>query len=319
MKDITNIEKDIQYSLKIIYDEFKYIYERNISNFVTYDYIDELENNFTNCINYSYGKLDKMKEEDNINYQKYLEYLDLIKTYENCKNNSEKYSDYSYSDNINDTNCINISDIEPVIFFNKTEHLLNCYENNYFDYKVVIFEVFNESYKDIIDKIILNITNRISTNYIDEIFLNNYLRKFDQFEKINVTINDLYEYYQDFEDMIFYINNIKNKEYRNTLYNSLIYSFNSSYSKLFEDYIIKEISDNVTIYLNDKLNIFINYLKMKISFESYYYLFLLNNTKELGITSKNALINLYGNFKNKLNDTLFYLIEEDVLFYIDIF
>ena len=64
IKDIINIEKEIQYSLKNIYDEFKYNYERNISNFVTYDYIDELEYNFTNCINYSYDKLDKMREED---------------------------------------------------------------------------------------------------------------------------------------------------------------------------------------------------------------------------------------------------------------
>ena len=311
IEDITNIEKDIQYSLKNIYDEFKYNYERNISYFVTYDYIDELQYNYTNCINYSYDKLDKIKKEDDINYQKYLEYLELVYEYENCSNSSKNYS---YSDIINDTKCINISDLEPVIFFNRTEYLLYCYENNYFDYKVIIFEAFNESYKDILDNIILNITNRISTNYIDEIFLNNYLRKFYQFEKPNVTINDLNDYYEDFEDMIFYINNIKNKEYRNTLYNSLIYSFNSSYSKFFKDFIIKEISDNITLYLNDKLDIFINYLKMKMSFESFYYLFLLNNTKELGITSKKALINLYSNFKNKLNDTLFRLIEEDVFF-----
>ena len=282
-------------------------------------YIDELKNNYSNCVNYSYDKLEEIKEEDDISYQKYLEYLELVKAYENCSNNSKNYSDYPNSDYINDTNCINISDIEPVVFFNKTEYLLYCYENNYFDYKVIIFETFNESYKETLDNIILNITDTISSNYIDEIFLNNYLEKYYQFDELNVTIDDFYGYYEDFEDMIFYINNLKNKEYRDTLYNSLINSFNSSYSKFFEDYIIKEISDNITLYLSDKLDIFINYLKMKISFESYYYLFLLNNTKELGITSKNAIINLYSNFKNKLNDTLFYLIEEDVLFYINIF
>ena len=318
IEDITNIEKEIQYNLKIIYDEFKYNFERNISYFVTYDYIDELKYNFTNCLNYSYNKLAQMKKEDDINYKKYLEYLELVKEYENCSNSSQNYENNSDSINII-SNCINISDIEPVIFFNKTQHLLNCYENKYYNYKVIIFETFNESYKVTLDNIILNITKRISSNYIDEIFLNNYLEKYYQFDELNVTINDLYDYYIDFEDMIFYINSIKNQEYRNSLYNSLIYSFNSSYSQFFEDYITKEISDNITIYLNDKLEIFINYLKMKLSFESYYYLFLLNNTKELGITSKNALINLYKNFKYKLNDTLFYLIEEDVFFYINIF
>ena len=310
IKNITNIileqEKLIQEKLKNIYNNFSYIFEMNISDFVNYKYINDLELNFSKCINYSYDKLNEFIKEDEINYKNYIEYLDLINSLNNCSNESN-------------ISCINISDIEPVIYFNKTEHLLDCYKNNYYNYSVFIFEQFNESYKNSLDNMIKNITNEIDNNYIDENFLIDYLKKYYHLEEINESMSDFYRLYEDFEDMIFYINYIKDGEYKNALSNSLVNAFNISYSYLVNNYIINEMIDNITIFINSKLDIHIEFLQNKILKEYYYYLLLLNNTKEIGITSKKALIDLYPKLKQKLNESLFYLIENDIYFYIDLY
>ena len=305
-KAILEQEELIQEKLKSIYNYFSYIFELNISDFVNYKYINDLELNYSKCINYSYDKLNQFIKEDEINYKKYIEYLALIDSLNNCSNAS-------------DISCINISEIEPVIYFNKTEHLLDCYRNNYYNYSVFIFEQFNESYKNSLDSMIKNITNEIDNNYIDEIFLIDYLKKYYHFEEINESMSDFYRLYEDFEDMIFYINYKKDEEYKSTLYNSLVDSFNISYSDLVKNYIINEMIDNITIFINSKLDIHIEFLQNKILKEYYYYLLLLNNTKEIGITSKKSLINLYPKLKTKLNESLLYLIEDDIYFYIDLY
>ena len=103
----------------------------NISDFVNYEYINELEINYTNCLNYSYNKLNEIIKEDEINYKKYLDYLELIESNKNCsdKNNTLNDNDSTFDLGMSNNSCINISEIEPVIYFNKTEHLLNCFNN----------------------------------------------------------------------------------------------------------------------------------------------------------------------------------------------
>ena len=77
--------------------------------------------------------------------------------------------------------------------------------------------------------------------------------------------------------------------------------------------------DNITIFIDSKLDIHIEFLQNKILKEYYYYLLLLNNTKEIGITSKKAFIDLYPKLKAKLNESLLYLIENDIYFHIDLY
>ena len=52
---------------------------------------------------------------------------------------------------------------------------------------------------------------------------------------------------------------------------------------------------------------------------NFYYLIILNTTDELGYSSKMALINLYEKINIKLNETMFYLFEDDINFYLDLF
>ena len=119
--------------------------------------------------------------------------------------------------------------------------------------------------------------------------------------------------------MIFYAKIIQDEDYKNKIYELLIKSFNISYNKFINEYIISSINDNITTYITDKLDIILDRFQKKISLELNYYIYLLNNTKEVGNSTKKAYINLYSNIKDKINDTLYYLIEEDIFFYINIF
>ena len=322
LKIINNLENIIKNNLNDVYYQFIDNYKMNISKFVNYDYIHELEINFTNCIDYSYDKLNEIKNEDENNFKKYLDYLELIKLNQNCSNktNNDLYISNETDILTENNTCLNISDIKPFEFYNKTEHLLNCYENQYYNYSVFIFENFNKTYKNELDNIINNIQDEIKLNYFDEKFLNDYLEKYYHFNSdYNISHDELYFHYEDFEDLIFYVNYLKNEEYKNLLYNSLIHSFKKSYDQFINEYIINEINKNISIYINDKFDIFIERLKSKLQYEFNYYLFLFNNTKEIGSSTKNAFINLYSDFKNNIKDDLNYLIEEEIYFYINIF
>ena len=67
------------------------------------------------------------------------------------------------------------------------------------------------------------------------------------------------------------------------------------------------------------MEIHLDYMIKKIKDEYEYYLFLLNTTTELGLSSKNAIIDLYDKIKKKINETIFYLFQDDINFYLDLF
>ena len=72
-----------------------------------------------------------------------------------------------------------------------------------------------------------------------------------------------------------------------------------------------DIQDNLDIYVFRKIDLNIDLIKGKILNEiEYYYSLLLNKTKELGITSKNALVTLYDYICHRVNKTLRYQIED---------
>ena len=62
----------------------------------------------------------------------------------------------------------------------------------------------------------------------------------------------------------------------------------------------------------EKINIKLNYIKTKIIEENNYYIYLLNNTKEIGITSKETLLNLYPSLFLKINDSFHELLEKGI-------
>ena len=99
----------------------------------------------------------------------------------------------------------------------------------------------------------------------------------------------------------------------------MIESFNASYYNLFYNFISDELIDNIMIKINTKLELNFEYMYEKINDEYYYYLKLLNDSEELGNSTKIAFINLYNNIKVKLNNSFNYKFMDEINFYLNSF
>ena len=119
--------------------------------------------------------------------------------------------------------------------------------------------------------------------------------------------------------MISYSNSNNNDNIINYISKLLIESFNSSYFYLLDNFITNELIDNITILINNKFELYIDYLLKKVLNEFDYYLLILKNTDEIGESSKDTFINLYKDFINKVNETLIYIINNEIYNYLDIF
>ena len=316
-KDISKIENNVEEKLKSIYDEFINSFEKTTKSFINYDYINQLKENHSECNLLSNLELNKVIKEDLINSNFSLELVDNI--LDNC---SFVKSSLNFIDkNNNNFVCLNITDLNLKINFTKTKKkLFDCEKNFYYNYSVIMFEDFNISYKIILDNIINDIIQEIELNYIDGKFLNNYLENNYEIDSlINFEIDDFYINIEDIYEIILYINRAKDSDYTKFLVNNLIKSFNISYEHFVDNFLIDEIIENTTKFISNKLELYIDYIKERITNEYDYFLFLLNNTEEISISSNTALNNLFINYKNKINEYLNNSIEDEIYFYFDIF
>ena len=297
--DLNELENNIYLKFEHIYNNFYEKFIKNITDIITYDYIKDLNTNKTFCSNYTMDKIEEYQKEDEINYEKYKNYTFLInETISKCNKNN---SDFNENNTIN---C-NISEIEEVTFNNKTSNLLFCHENNYFTFKVKIFEDFELNYKNNLNEIVSKISNIIENRKIDEFYLFNFLIGEISFDKYNFTLNDdIKTDFNNFEDLNFYINNMKYIEYREQLEKSLILNYNLSYNKYINDYIIDDILSNLNVIINEKILTQINYLENKIVDDFEFYKLLISNMDSLGKTTKLSFLNMYENLNQKINETL---------------
>ena len=116
-------------------NEFINNFKNGISLFIDNNYIEEIKKNYSSCLGYSINNLNKTIEEDKINYDKYIDYKNKMEFIElNCTSKNET---------IDLDDCIyNKTEIEKIIYFNKTEYLLYCHKNNYFNFSIKIFDNF---------------------------------------------------------------------------------------------------------------------------------------------------------------------------------
>ena len=295
---ISGIRNDMQNELQMIYNEFLEKFYSDSLPFIDEQYIIKYKQNHTICLNYSIDSLNDSLKEDEINYKKYLDYL--IK--------------------LNDSS-LNISEIEKVNFTNKTEILLDCYNNNYYNNKIHLYKNFEEKYKGKLDYLINDI-NKIETSNFYQNLLKDYFEKYyklDNYKQTKEVSDDIYfKLFLTYDETILYINYTQNSIYNDYLYNLLIYFFKPSYINYIDNYLIPPLIDNITIYINNNVEIYLYYIINKIKDEYNYYIMILDDIEELGINSIESLSNLYDDVNKKINQSITYIINEYVLFYIDI-
>ena len=308
LNDYKNI---ILNEFSLIINEFIKDFYDGISTFVDYNYIIETKKNYSSCLGYSMDLLNETIEEDKINYNKYVNYTNLMEYIENnCTENKTKKID----------NCLyNISEIEEIVYFNKTDYLLFCHKNSYFNYSIKIFENFEENDKNYLNNITNEILLIIEKNKLDMDFLNTFLENEFNLNSYNLSESDLLGDFEGYEDMIFFINYTYNSNYKDYLGELLKNNFKKSYINYINNFIVEFLNDNISIFINTKLDLYTKYLIEKISNEFNYYILLFNKTQELGIESINAFFKLYKTTIYKQIKFYYDTIEEDVLFYIDIF
>ena len=309
-----NYKNNVLNDFLILMNKFLVNFKEGISHFVNNEYIIEMKNNYTGCLGYSIDLLNQTLEEDEINYEKYLKYIREIEnidsTYQS-DNSMEKIDiDNLYSDN---------TDLEKIIFFNKTEYLLYCHRNNYFNYSIKIFENFEDNYKSKLNNLINEILIIIENNNLDINFLNNFLGKEFSLNPYNLTQDNILGDYEGFEDMIIYLNFTYNSNYQDYLKKLIIDSFQISYIKYIDNYLLEYLKENLHLFIISKLDFYSKYIVEKVKNEFNYYLFLFNKTKEIGIGTENAFSNLYKKTLNKKINFYYEIVKEDVLFYINIF
>lgn len=161
---------------------------------------------------------------------------------------------------------------------------------------------------------------------MDGKFLENYF-----YEKFFLNINNnnnllledldnLYSSFEDFQDICEYLSYTIDKRYKTGLKEIFIRNFNISYSNFIEKYLINEIDSKTYIDIFEKINMKIHYIKKKLIEENNYYLFLLNKTKNLGISTKEVFLSLYHALLIRINNILHQifnkLFEEDIYFYL---
>ena len=216
-----------------------------------------------------------------------------------------------------------MSETDNISFYNNIEYInyyINCYNNNYYNYTAFYFNSFDNTYKSELDIIISNISNEISNNYFDENYLFRYFDNYFELEPYkNIELNEIESYLEDIENMIIYVNNNKNDDIQYYIFNSLVYSFNISYNNLFSNFIANELNDNVNIILNNKFEIYFDFIMKKVQNEFYYYLLILNNTDEISNNSKNEFLNLYDNINKEVNETIINFIENEIYYHLDSF
>ena len=271
--------------------------ENDIIELLNNENLNELINKtFLECF-YNFNNETNLSEINNFTLYEKLDYI---------KNSKEQCFNYLSNYNINQTEKnYTLEFIE----------LINCINNNFYNYT----EYLILNYSEIFEIIIENITKEINNNYISTNFLLNFLENTTQLNPYEIDLTDFGYNFEGIENMINYVNNLKYNDFKNFLNNLLIASFNSSYINFVNNFIIDDLIDDAIIKINNKLELYISYTIKKIKDEYNYYFLILNNTDELGYSTKMAFLNLYENIKNKINETLYYLIEEDIFFYLDIF
>jgi len=272
----------------------------NQKNYVSNNFMIKLKENYTYCYNYSRSNLKQIILKDEINWRRYQKYSENL-TY--CLNET----------NINSSLC---ETLEEIYYVNETEIWLSCNNNNFFKFSNIIIEDIDDINKNEINSFASSISKILNEYSFDGIYLENFF--FNEFllnvTKINnvslLNLNNFYYDFENFQDISEYLSYYINGKYKNNMKEIVIQNFNDSYFNFVKNYLVNEINISFYSEIIGKINININYISKKIIEENKYYIYLLSNTKEIGFTTKECLLNLYPYLLNKFNDSITLLLEK---------
>ena len=185
-------------------------------------------------------------------------------------------------------NCLEIFKLlENYSFYIETLEFFNCYSNDFFRENANFYDRFNDEYKNNLDDIINKIVYEIKDINLDEnLIINYFVEKYDLQIYKNIDKNEILKYFDDIISNILIAKVKNNKELKKFLNGILSSSFNLSYSKMIDNFIVDELIDNVSVLINNNIETQINYITNKILNEYDYYQLLLNNTKAIGMNRK---------------------------------
>ena len=312
LKNITSIKNLTENKFNYIVDNFNTCMHTGY-NYVENEYIDQIQFNNSKCL--------KEISDFNNEISEYLNNSNITEFEYFIENNCtiEGIIEALINNLENDT-CLNITDINSTLYSEQIEQIKECQANNNYNYSYIIIQKFNDDDQIILDEFITNFTNTVNSNIIDEHYLYNYIENyFFKNTSLETNITDYRFYFEDIQDLNFYINNLREPEYKNLINDTLIEFFNTSYENNIISFVTNETINNINYLMNYKLDIFMDYFTNKLKDEGDYYLFLLDSIDEIGNSSQLAIINLFSNLPQKLNDTIYYLLEDDIFYYIDIF
>ena len=255
--------------------------------------------------------LEKISDEDYINY---INYINKSTGYNSTGINEEIIQEMNI---LNDylSNLCEEAFNQEIKFINETAIILDCVNNLYYTnyLNMTFFNNFNEEishnlseisdkYKDIINSFY------VGTEFIEDYIISSNYIKLENYE--NFPTKYLITNIENFNDMSEYIQYDCEIKYNNYMKQTLIEIFNNSFTEFMKNAISGDIEDNFLFYVFSKIEINIKYIIEKVQNETDYYTLLLNKTKELGITSKKALISLYDYIGDRVNKSLQYQIED---------
>ena len=337
LDDIDNKYYNLSFEFNELYNEFYNNIEETFNN--NKNKIEALRNSKT-LHNYLKNYLKTLQEQKRIDFKNKInekaknynlellnitinlgEYIESImkKEYEEeeFKYEYNYINIYDYSDNfINNISSIILSLKDG--FQQKLKEIYNSYNetlikernkipqintNNSLD-TIVIIQHLDVENKDKLDKIKDLINSKIISSCLDENYLLKYFQKYYKLPDYKINIDELSFDFEDFKEQIDLERNNGNNEYKKFLTNLLIKSFNNSYYNFSNHFLKQQIVNNINVSINYKIEVLTDYIIEKIKKEYNYYTLLLDKTDKLGNTSKKAIINLYLDFYNNLNEII---------------
>lgn len=297
---INDLKISTIHSIKNIFDNYTLSLNMTKCDYINEKYIEELNLNRTECSNYT---LEHLNDEDQIIYLNYDNNCILL----NETNNNE-------TDNKN---------ICP--FLNKTKYIYYCNENNYFNKNEYFYEnlTIKNEIENLTNNLIKTIEFDLNSYTLSECLYNNTINLYKNnlsLYNYNITFSDTFLQYEltDFEIISDYLLNNDKNEYINYIREELITEFNNSIIEYINNIIYQDIELDIKTNVQDILSIKFDILENSLQNEFYYYLNLLNNTEQIGITTKEVFLNLYDDFYRELIKIINHIID-DYFFDFDIF